>query len=433
MKMWNKKSLSQSKLDEFIIGKDRYYDLFLTQYDCKASIAHVRMLEKIGVYNKNESKKVILELKKIILDSKKENFILEDKFEDIHSKIEFIITEKYGDLGKKIHTGRSRNDQVLVAIQLYLKKELNEIKYLTKDLFDILLNLALINKNNLMPGYTHFQSAMPSSFGLWFSAYAESLIDDIEIINSAHFIVDQNPMGSAAGYGSSIPIDRLQTTKDLEFNELKYNSLSSQMSREKIGISTSNAISSLANTLSRFSTDICLYMSQEFNFISFPNELTTGSSIMPHKKNPDIFEILRGRCNILKNLPSKLNILSSNLPSGYHRDMQLSKEIIIEGILEIKEYLKIFAECIKKIKIKKNILNNSKYDHIFSVDSINKYLQNGIPFRDAYHMLKDDIKSKKYKPYKKIKHTHIGSIGNLCLNKIKKKMENTLIKRDEKL
>ena len=433
MKMWNKKSLSQSKLDEFIIGKDRYYDLFLTQYDCKASIAHVRMLETIGVYNKNESKKVILELKKIILDSKKENFILEDKFEDIHSKIEFIITEKYGDLGKKIHTGRSRNDQVLVAIQLYLKKELNEIKYLTKDLFDILLNLALINKNNLMPGYTHFQSAMPSSFGLWFSAYAESLIDDIEIINSAHFIVDQNPLGSAAGYGSSIPIDRLQTTKDREFNELKYNSLSSQMSREKIGISTSNAISSLPNTLSRFSTDICLYMSQEFNFISFPNELTTGSSIMPHKKNPDIFEILRGRCNILKNLPSKLNILSSNLPSGYHRDMQLSKEIIIDGILEIKEYLKIFAECIKKIKIKKNILNNSKYDHIFSVDSINKYLQNGIPFRDAYHMLKDDIKSKKYKPYKKIKHTHIGSIGNLCLNKIKKKMEKTLIKRDEKL
>ena len=422
MKLWNNKNSINKKTDSFTVGKDLYYDLFLAQYDCQASIAHAKMLQKIGVFSKNELNKIITELEKIKVKSEKGELLIEDKFEDIHSKIEYELTQKLGDLGKKIHTGRSRNDQILVAIQLYLKKEINDIKLLAKTFFDLLIDLAKKNKNYLMPGYTHFQIAMPSSFGLWFSAYAESLIDDVEFLNLAKFFVNQNPLGSAAGFGSSFNIDRIETTKELKFDYLKYNSMAAQISRGKIELTTSNAIASLANTLSKFAMDICLYMGKEYDFISFPNDLTTGSSIMPHKKNPDIFELIRGKCNILKSLPTQITMLTANLPSGYHREMQLAKGPIIDAVIEIKECLKIFTESLKFIKIKKNILEDPKYKNIFSVDSVNEYVKKGIPFRDAYQKIKEKIESKKYKSTQKINHSHIGSIGNLSLNEINKKM-----------
>lgn len=422
MKLWNNKNSINKKTDPFTVGKDLYYDLFLAQYDCQASIAHAKMLQKIGVFNKNELNKIITELEKIKEKSEKGDLLIEDKFEDIHSKIEYELTQKLGDLGKKIHTGRSRNDQILVAIQLYLKKEISDIKLLTKTFFDLLINLAKKNKNYLMPGYTHFQIAMPSSFGLWFSAYAESLIDDVEFLNLAKFFVNQNPLGSAAGFGTSFNIDRIETTKELKFDYLKYNSMAAQISRGKIELTTSNAIASLANTLSKFAMDICLYMGKEYDFISFPNDLTTGSSIMPHKKNPDIFELIRGKCNILKSLPTQITMLTANLPSGYHREMQLAKGPIIDAVIEIKECLKIFTESLKFIKIKKNILEDPKYKNIFSVDSVNECVKKGMPFRDAYQNIKEKIESKKYKSTQKINHTHIGSIGNLGLNEINKKM-----------
>ena len=422
MKLWNNKNSINKKTDSFTVGKDLYYDLFLAQYDCQASIAHAKMLQKIGVFSKNELNKIITELEKIKVKSEKGELLIEDKFEDIHSKIEYELTQKLGDLGKKIHTGRSRNDQILVAIQLYLKKEINDIKLLAKTFFDLLIDLAKKNKNYLMPGYTHFQIAMPSSFGLWFSAYAESLIDDVEFLNLAKFFVNQNPLGSAAGFGSSFNIDRIETTKELKFDYLKYNSMAAQISRGKIELTTSNAIASLANTLSKFAMDICLYMGKEYDFISFPNDLTTGSSIMPHKKNPDIFELIRGKCNILKSLPTQITMLTANLPSGYHREMQLAKGPIIDAVIEIKECLKIFTESLKFIKIKKNILEDPKYKNIFSVDSVNEYVKKGIPFRDAYQKIKEKIESKEYKSTQKINHSHIGSIGNLSLNQINKKM-----------
>tara|TARA_B100001559_G_scaffold45512_1_gene34112 strand:+ start:2830 stop:4116 length:1287 start_codon:yes stop_codon:yes gene_type:complete len=422
MKLWNNKNSINKKTDPFTVGKDLYYDLFLAQYDCQASIAHAKMLQKIGVFSKNELNKIITELEKIKVKSEKGELLIEDKFEDIHSKIEYELTQKLGDLGKKIHTGRSRNDQILVAIQLYLKKEISDIKLLAKTFFDLLIDLAKKNKNYLMPGYTHFQIAMPSSFGLWFSAYAESLIDDVEFLNLAKFFVNQNPLGSAAGFGSSFNIDRIETTKELKFDYLKYNSMAAQISRGKIELTTSNAIASLANTLSKFAMDICLYMGKEYDFISFPNDLTTGSSIMPHKKNPDIFELIRGKCNILKSLPTQITMLTANLPSGYHREMQLAKGPIIDAVIEIKECLKIFTESLKFIKIKKNILEDPKYKNIFSVDSVNEYVKKGIPFRDAYQKIKEKIESKEYKSTQKINHSHIGSIGNLSLNEINKKM-----------
>jgi argininosuccinate lyase len=422
MKLWNNKNSINKKTDSFTVGKDLYYDLFLAKYDCQASIAHAKMLQKIGVFSKNELNKIITELEKIKVKSEKGELLIEDKFEDIHSKIEYELTQKLGDLGKKIHTGRSRNDQILVAIQLYLKKEINDIKLLAKTFFDLLIDLAKKNKNYLMPGYTHFQIAMPSSFGLWFSAYAESLIDDVEFLNLAKFFVNQNPLGSAAGFGSSFNIDRIETTKELKFDYLKYNSMAAQISRGKIELTTSNAIASLANTLSKFAMYICLYMGKEYDFISFPNDLTTGSSIMPHKKNPDIFELIRGKCNTLKSLPTQITMLTANLPSGYHREMQLAKGPIIDAVIEIKECLKIFTESLKFIKIKKNILEDPKYKNIFSVDSVNEYVKKGMPFRDAYQKIKEKIESKKYKSTQKINHSHIGSIGNLSLNEINKKM-----------
>ena len=424
MKLWEQKDKKRNEIiDQFTVGKDRYYDTLLAKYDCKASIAHSKMLAKVNILSKKESDKLNKVLNEIIDEIKKGEFKIEDEFEDMHSKIEFVLIQKLGDLGKKIHTARSRNDQVLVAIQLFVKDELNSIKKEIHSLFNILIKLSEKYKSFIIPGYTHMQLAMPSSFGLWFSAYAETLIDDVISINNTLSIVDQNPLGSAAGYGTSFPIDRKSTTKSLNFSELKYNSLAAQISRGKIEKQTLSAISSISSTLSKFCMDICLYMGQDFNFISFPENLTTGSSIMPHKKNPDIFELIRGKCNIIQSLPNQINLLTTNLPSGYHREMQLTKAPLIESINEIKSCLKIFNHSIKKIIINKNIIDNPKYDYLFTVDSLNKWVMQGIPFRDAYKKMKLEIKNKNYIPNKKLKHTHIGSIGNLNLNDIKMKMK----------
>tara|TARA_Y100001970_G_scaffold92871_1_gene117118 strand:+ start:75399 stop:76682 length:1284 start_codon:yes stop_codon:yes gene_type:complete len=424
MKLWEEKDKKRNKIiDQFTVGKDRHYDNILAKYDCKASIAHSKMLAKVNILSKNESDKLNKVLNEIIDEIKKGEFKIEDKFEDMHSKIEFVLIQKLGDLGKKIHTARSRNDQVLVAIQLFVKDELNSIKKEIHSLFNILIKLSEKYKSFIIPGYTHMQLAMPSSFGLWFSAYAETLIDDVISINNTLSIVDQNPLGSAAGYGTSFPIDRKSTTKSLNFSELKYNSLAAQISRGKIEKQTLSAISSISSTLSKFCMDICLYMGQDFNFISFPENLTTGSSIMPHKKNPDIFELIRGKCNIIQSLPNQINLLTTNLPSGYHREVQLTKAPLIESINEIKSCLKIFNHSIKKIIINKNIIDNPKYDYLFTVDSLNKWVMQGVPFRDAYRKMKLEIKNKNYIPNKKLKHTHIGSIGNLNLNDIKMKMK----------
>jgi len=424
MKLWEEKDKKRNEIiDQFTVGKDRYYDTLLAKYDCKASIAHSKMLAKVNILSKKESDKLNKVLNEIIDEIKKGEFKIEDEFEDMHSKIEFVLIQKLGDLGKKIHTARSRNDQVLVAIQLFVKDQLNSIKKEIHSLFNILIKLSEKYKSFIIPGYTHMQLAMPSSFGLWFSAYAETLIDDVISINNTLSIVDQNPLGSAAGYGTSFPIDRKSTTKSLNFSELKYNSLAAQISRGKIEKQTLSAISSISSTLSKFCMDICLYMGQDFNFISFPENLTTGSSIMPHKKNPDIFELIRGKCNIIQSLPNQINLLTTNLPSGYHREMQLTKAPLIESINEIKSCLKIFNHSIKKIIINKNIIDNPKYDYLFTVDSLNKWVMQGIPFRDAYKKMKLEIKNKNYIPNKKLKHTHIGSIGNLNLNDIKMKMK----------
>ena len=344
MKLWEEKNNKRNKIiDEFTVGKDREYDVILAKYDCEASIAHSKMLAEVNIISNDESQKLNNALNEILIEIEEGKFTIEDDFEDMHSKIEYILIKKLGDLGKKIHTARSRNDQVLVSIQLFVKNELKSIKNEIYNLFNILIKLSEKHKSSIIPGYTHMQLAMPSSFGLWFSAYAETLIDDVISINNALYIADQNPLGSAAGYGTSFSIDRNSTTKSLNFSELKYNSLAAQMSRGKIEKQTLNALSSLASTLSKFCMDICLYMGQDFNFISFPEDLTTGSSIMPHKKNPDIFELIRGKCNFIQGLPNQISLLTTNLPSGYHREMQLTKGPLIESINEIKSCIEMFS------------------------------------------------------------------------------------------
>jgi len=422
MKLWNKNDKLDNKIETFTVGNDRIFDMYIAKYDVKASIAHAKMLSKIGVINNEEESLLVKELKTILSLIEKSEFKIEEKFEDIHSKIEFYLTDKLGDLGKKIHTGRSRNDQVLVALQLYFKDEILIIKNKIKELFDTLIILSKKNSKHLLPGYTHLQSAMPSSFGLWFSSYAENMIDDVLYFNTAFQINDQNPLGSAAGYGSSFNIDRKMTTKELGFSDLKYNVVAAQMNRGKIEKSIAIAISSIASTLSTFCSDICLYMTQELNFISFPDELTTGSSIMPHKKNPDVFELVRAKCNSLKSLPNEFLIMSNNLTSGYHRDLQLYKEKIIQAINEIVNCLEIFNYSIKKIKVRRDILKDKKYEYIFSVENLNELVKSGKSFRDSYNQVSNEIKNESFVPKKDIKHEIIGGINNLCLDEIELKM-----------
>ena len=424
MKLWQKKKISVTEqVDRFTVGADRLWDIRLAPYDILASKAHAKMLASVGLVTDEESKQLCDELDNIMNMVTQENFVIEDDFEDIHSKIEFLLTESLGDVGKKIHTARSRNDQVLTAMQLLLKDELSEIKALTKDLFDTWMELANTHKDVLLPGYTHLQVAMPSSFGLWFSAYAESLVDDIVLLNAAYSICDQNPLGSAAGYGSSFTIDRELTTKALGFSALKVNAVAAQMGRGKTERITANAMGALAATLGRFSMDVCVYMSQNFDFISFPDHLTTGSSIMPHKKNPDIFELIRGKSALIQGLGNDFALLGQNLPSGYHREMQLFKGKMLEGIDELKDCLTMLNSSIKEVQVRTEIMADVKYTYAFTVDALNELVQQGVPFRDAYKEVGQQVEEGSFKAPKKVAHTHIGSLGNLALDKIQKKFD----------
>lgn len=425
MKLWDKGLTIDKKIEHFTIGNDREIDMHIAKYDIQASLAHAKMLQKINVISTYELQQ--LEEGLTILQEQIENgtFKIERQFEDVHSKIEFELTKTCGDVGKKIHTARSRNDQVLVALSLYYKQNLLEVKKKTNTLFETLLKLSDIHKDQLIPGYTHLQVAMPSSFGLWFSAYAELLIDDLCLIDATLKIVDQNPLGSAAGYGSSFPIDREFTTQELSFSTLKYNVVAAQMSRGKNERTIASALGGLSNTLARFSMDICLYMSQNFGFLSFPDELTTGSSIMPHKKNPDVFELIRGKCNKIQSLHSEMTLITNNLPSGYHREFQLLKENMFTAFEEVKSILDIFNYSIQQIIIKEVDLTDDKYKFLFTVDNMNGLVEGGMTYRDAYRNIGDKVKSGNYTPDTSKKHTHIGSIHNLALNEIREKLKHT--------
>jgi len=423
MKLWEKGIPTDIKTDIFTVGNDRELDLLLAEYDVVGSMAHAKMLAKTGLLTTEEAQDLVMALEDILTDIKKGAFFIEQSFEDVHSKVEYLLIEKLGDTGKKIHTARSRNDQVLVDVHLFLKAELTAIKLQTKELFDLLMAKAEATKDVLMPGYTHFQVAMPSSFGMWFSAYAESLVDDVVMLNAALTVADQNPLGSAAGYGSSFPIDRTFTTEELGFNTLKYNSVAAQMSRGKAEKIAAFAMASVAGTLSKLAMDVCLYLSQNFSFITLPQYLTTGSSIMPHKKNPDIFELIRGKCNKIQALPYELTLITNNLPSGYHRDLQLLKEGLFPAIQTLKSCLEMMAFSIKEVQPNENILDDKKYDYLFTVDALNELVTSGVPFRDAYKIVGEQVENNSFQSPKATKHTHEGSINNLCLNEIKAKME----------
>ncbi|SOC80402.1 argininosuccinate lyase [Salinimicrobium sediminis] len=424
MKLWDKGNSIDQKIEKFTVGNDRELDMHLAKYDLTASAAHAKMLGEIGILDTEEVNAILSELEKLQQQVESGSFQIEKDFEDVHSKIEFELTRALGDTGKKIHTARSRNDQVLVAMQLYFKENLQEISGKTSELIDVLLGLAEKHQDKLLPGYTHLQVAMPSSFGLWFSAYAEILIDDLYLLDAGLKIVDQNPLGSAAGYGSSFPIDRELTTKELGFSTLKYNVVAAQMSRGKCERTVTSNIASLANTLSRFAMDICLYMSQNFEFISFPDELTTGSSIMPHKKNPDVFELIRGKCNKLQAIANEMILITNNLPSGYHRDLQLIKENSIYAVENIKEILDIFTFSIGQIMVKDIDLKDEKYRYLFTVDSINDLVVQGSSFRDAYKQIGEQVQNGTYEPTDLKDHSHIGSKDNLALDKIAEKKKN---------
>nr|WP_315173420.1 argininosuccinate lyase [uncultured Flavobacterium sp.] len=424
MKLWEKGIPTDKQIEHFTVGNDRELDLVLAKYDALGSIAHTKMLAQIGLLDAKEANDLVLALQDIIATIEKGDFEIEDSFEDVHSKIEYLLTEKLGDAGKKIHTARSRNDQVLVDVNLYLKDVVIALKEQVKTLFDLLMESAEQYQNVLLPGYTHLQIAMPSSFGMWFSAYAETLIDDITMLNAALKVVDQNPLGSAAGYGSSFPINRTFTTQELGFATLKFNSVAAQMSRGKSEKTMAFAMSSVAATLAKFSMDVCLYMSQNFDFISLPAHLTTGSSIMPHKKNPDVFELIRGKCNKIQALPYEITLITNNLPSGYHREFQLLKEGLFPAIQNLKACLDIAIFSIKDIKVKDNILADPKYNYLFTVDTLNEMVVAGMPFRDAYKAVAEQLENGTYESPKATQHTHEGSINNLCLKEIKEKMQN---------
>ena len=423
MKLWDKGISIDNLIEKFTVGNDREIDLKIAKYDIQASLAHAQMLVKIGLLSAEELSAIETVFETLQFQLSEGTFVIDSQFEDIHSKLEYELTKSLGDTGKKIHTARSRNDQVLVALQLYYKDKLGVIQDKTQLFFKTLIALADVHKSSVLPGYTHLQVAMPSSFGLWFSAYAESLIDDVYVLKAAQNVVDQNPLGSAAGYGSSFPIDRNFTTKALGFKTLKYNVVAAQMSRGKNERIIASGLGNLANTLGKMAMDICLYMSQNFDFIGFPEALTTGSSIMPHKKNPDVFELIRGKCNLLQGLPNQLALLMANLPSGYHREMQLAKGPIIEAINKLKAFLDLFTFSLKEIQVKENILEDPKYQYVFSVDTLNEWVKEGMPFRDAYKKMGEKIASNDYQPHKNLSHTHLGSLWNLTLEAIRSKME----------
>jgi argininosuccinate lyase len=424
MKLWQKENSNTSNLiEKFTVGKDNELDLVLAQFDVKGSIAHTQMLESIGLLTKKELKLIHTELNKILKEIQQGNFVIEPGVEDIHSQVELMLTQRIGEAGKKIHSGRSRNDQVLVDIKLYLRYEITEITKHVNELFNTLIKLSDKHKDKLLPGYTHLQIAMPSSFGLWFGAYAESLLDDIELIIAAYHVANKNPLGSGAGYGSSFPLNRTMTTELLEFESMNHNVVYAQMTRGKSEKIMAMAMASVAATLSKFAFDVCLYINQNFGFISFPDNLTTGSSIMPHKKNPDVFELIRAKCNMLQALPNELTLLTNNLPSGYHRDMQMTKECLFPAIETLKDCLHITNYMLQHITVKNDILKDPKYAYLFSVEVVNNQVLSGVPFREAYKNVGNDIEKCKFKVPATIKHTHEGSIGNLCNKQIKALMD----------
>ncbi len=426
MKLWDKNSKVDKKIEEFTIGRDKELDLELAPFDILGTMAHIIMLEKTGLLTDEELNTLLPELRKLYDLAEKKQLIIEDGVEDIHSQVEILLTNKLGEIGKKVHSGRSRNDQVLLDLKLYSRQRIYELSNALVDLFSILQAKSEKHKDDLLPGYTHLQVAMPSSFGLWFGAYAESLTDDMHLLLAAWRIVNQNPLGAAAGYGSSFPLDRELTTQLLGFDDLSYNVVYAQMARGKTEKIVSMALASIASTIGKLAMDACLYISQNFGFISLPEELTTGSSIMPHKKNPDVFELIRARCNKIQSLAGQISLISTNLPSGYFRDLQIIKEIYLPAFDELMSCIDLTAYAVEKMTITKNIMENPDYKLAFSVEEVNKRVLKGVAFREAYKQVGLEIEAGTFSPDGQLKHTHAGSIGNLCTDEIKEKMNNLI-------
>lgn len=428
MKIWQKNIDVNQFVENFTVGKDRELDLQMAKFDVLGSLAHTEMLQTINLLTADELATLQVALKQIYQEIEAGDFVIEDSVEDVHSQVEWLLTARVGEAGKKIHSGRSRNDQVLVDLKLYFRSCIEEMVGNTQHLFDQLISLSNEHKDKLLPGYTHLQIAMPSSFGLWFGAYAESLADDMELMLAAWKITNKNPLGSAAGYGSTFPLDRTLTTKLLGFDSLNYNVVYAQMGRGKTERILAQAMSSIAATMAKMAMDVCLFINQNFGFISFPSELTTGSSIMPHKKNPDVFELIRSRCNKIQALPNEIAMMTTNLPSGYHRDLQLLKENLFPAFTSLNECLEIATFMFQHITVKDNILDDKKYDYLFSVDVVNELALSGTPFREAYKIVGETIENGTFAPNKSVKHTHEGSIGNLCNTEITAAMNEVVSK-----
>ena len=418
MKLWEKNFQINKKIEQFTVGRDREMDLYLAEHDVIGSIAHIIMLESIGLLKADELQSLLTELRKIYAEIKAGNFGIEDGIEDVHSQIELMLTRSLGDIGKKIHSGRSRNDQVLVDIKLFTRRQLKLVAEDVRSLFLELQQQSELCRDVLMPGYTHLQVAMPSSFGLWFGAYAESLVDDMMFLQAAFRMTNRNPLGSAAGYGSSFPLNRSLTTQLLGFDSLDYNVVYAQMGRGKMERNVAFALATIAGTIAKLAFDACLFNSQNFAFVKLPNECTTGSSIMPHKKNPDVFELTRAKCNKIQALPQQITLIMNNLPSGYFRDLQIIKEVFLPAFQELRDCLQMTAYIINKIQVNKQLLDDPRYDLMFSVEEVNRLANEGMPFRDAYKKVGLDIEAGKFIPVKKVHHTHEGSIGNLCTEQI---------------
>ena len=422
-KLWDKGISVDKLIEDFTVGQDRELDLYLAKYDVLGSLAHTQMLNKIDLLEDAELEEVQRELKQIYKEIENGEFVIEDGIEDVHSQVEMMLTQRLGEAGKKIHSGRSRNDQVLVDLKLYIRSELKDLANQVREFFNLLIKQSEAHKDILMPGYTHLQVAMPSSFGLWFGAYAESLADDLHLIQAAYRVANQNPLGSAAGYGSSFPLDRTMTTQLLGFDAMNYNVVYAQMGRGKTEKVVTYALSSVAATLSKMAYDVCLYMSQNFGFVSLPDELTTGSSIMPHKKNPDVFELIRSHCNRIQGIPGQITMMINNLPSGYFRDLQIIKEVFIPAFEELKSCLSIAQYAIENIKVNHSILEDDRYKYVFSVEEVNKLVLEGVPFRDAYRQVGEKIMNNDFDPERKVSHSHEGSIGQLCNDGIVEKFD----------
>lgn len=425
-KLWEKNVQVDHEVDVFTVGRDREMDLYLAKYDVLGSMAHITMLEKIGLLEADELKQLLVELRKIYAIAEAGQFVIEDGIEDVHSQVELMLTRQLGDMGKKIHSGRSRNDQVLVDLKLYTRAEIQELVHLVQELFEVLQQQSERYKEVLLPGYTHLQIAMPSSFGLWFGAYAESLTDDMLLLQAAYRICNRNPLGSAAGYGSSFPLNRQLTTDLLGFDSMDYNVVYAQMGRGKMERTVAFALAGIAGTLSKLAFDACMFNSQNFGFIKLPDQFTTGSSIMPHKKNPDVFELTRAKCNKIQGLPNQITLICNNLPSGYFRDLQIIKEVFLPSFDELKDCLRMVTHMMRKVKVNEHILDDDKYSLLFSVEEVNRRVLAGVPFRDAYKQVGLAIEAGEFVADKQVHHTHEGSIGNLCNTEIAALMQKAV-------